>query len=90
MIPGAIAAEGNYRDLKMPVVIIAGKDDRLINIDDQSAQLHRDITQSIFHAIRGAGHMVHQTATKRVMAAIDEAAKPTTSQRSDQGRPLAA
>ena len=74
MIPGAFAARESYGDLKMPVVIIAGQDDRLIDIDDQSAQLHRDVTQSTFHPVGGAGHMVHQTATKRVMAAIDEAA----------------
>lgn len=75
MIPGALALRNGYGDLKMPVVIIAGQDDRLIDIDDQSAQLHRDVTQSTFHSVSGSGHMVHQTATKRVMAAIDEAAE---------------
>jgi pimeloyl-ACP methyl ester carboxylesterase len=74
MIPGAFALRNGYGDLKMPVVIIAGEEDRLINIDHQSAQLHREIPQSTFHSVAGAGHMVHQTATKRVMAAIDEAA----------------
>jgi pimeloyl-ACP methyl ester carboxylesterase len=74
MIPGAFAMREGYGGLKMPVVIIAGKDDRIIDIDDQSAQLHLDISQSTFHSVAGSGHMVHQTATKRVMAAIDEAA----------------
>jgi pimeloyl-ACP methyl ester carboxylesterase len=74
MIPGAFALRNGYGDLKMPVVIIAGQDDRLIDMDDQSAQLHREVTQSTFHSVSGSGHMVHQTATKRVMAAIDEAA----------------
>ena len=66
----------------MPVVIIAGQDDRLIDIDHQSAELHRDVAQSTFHSVAGAGHMVHQTATKRVMAAINEAA---TSHQSKSG-----
>src|SRR5215211_1564695 len=70
MIPGAFALREGYGNLKMPVVIIAGQKDRLIDIDDQSAQLHRDVTQSTFHPVAGAGHMVHQTATKRVMDAI--------------------
>ena len=74
MIPGAFDLREKYGSLKMPVVIIAGEDDRLIDIDDQSAQLHRDITQSTFREVAGAGHMVHQTATELVMAAIDEAA----------------
>ena len=90
MIPGAFALREGYGDLKMPVVIIAGEDDRLIDIDDQSAQLHRHIAHSTFHSVPGAGHMVHQTATKRVMAAIDEAAGATRSSASNHVRPLAA
>jgi pimeloyl-ACP methyl ester carboxylesterase len=74
MIPDAFAARGHYADLKMPIVIIAGEDDRLIAIDDQSARLHDDIVQSTLHRVPGAGHMVHQTATRSVMAAIDEVA----------------
>jgi hypothetical protein len=30
--------------------------------------------------VRGAGHMVHQTATNRVMSAIDEAMKRAEAQ----------
>jgi len=90
MIPGAFALREAYGDLKMPVVIIAGQDDRLINIDDQSAQLQRHVKQSTFHSVAGAGHMVHQTATKRVMDAIHEAAAHGRDLRSDPVRPLAA
>jgi len=74
MIPDAFAARGHYADLKIPIVIIAGEDDRLIAIDDQSARLHDDIAQSTLHRVPGVGHMVHQTATASVMAAIDEVA----------------
>ncbi len=90
MIPGALAARESYGSLKMPVVIIAGQDDRLIDTDDQSAQLHRSVKQSVFHSVAGAGHMVHQTATKQVLAAITEAGGTTRSSRSDQLPPLAA
>jgi pimeloyl-ACP methyl ester carboxylesterase len=77
MIPDAFAFQGDYSQLTMPVVIIAGTKDRLINIE-QSARLHGEIKQSIFHRVPGAGHMVHQTATESVMSAIDESvrAKP--------------
>jgi len=74
MIPDAFASQKDYAKLKMPVVIIAGEEDRLIDIHKQSARLHRDITQSTLHRIPGVGHMVHQTATTTVMVAIDEAA----------------
>jgi pimeloyl-ACP methyl ester carboxylesterase len=74
MIPDAFASQKDYAKLKMPVVIVAGEEDRLIDIHKQSARLHRDITQSTLHRIPGVGHMVHQTATTTVMVAIDEAA----------------
>jgi pimeloyl-ACP methyl ester carboxylesterase len=74
MVPDAFASQKHYAKLKIPVVIVAGEEDRLININTQSGRLHRDITQSTLHRIPGVGHMVHQTATIAVMVAIDEAA----------------
>ena len=82
MVPDAFASQKDYANLKMPVVIVAGEEDRLIDINKQSARVHGDITQSILHRIPGVGHMVHQTATIAVMAAIDEAAGASS------GRPL--
>ena len=75
MIPHALAASGHYPNLKMPVIILAGAQDRLVDTDDQSARLHADVAHSAFHRVPGVGHMVHQTVTSFVMAAINEAAK---------------
>jgi pimeloyl-ACP methyl ester carboxylesterase len=58
----------------MPVVIIAGEQDRLIDIDTQSARLHSEVSQSRFHRLPGNGHMIQQTATDQVMSAISEVA----------------
>ena len=74
MIPNAIASRGEYKNLKMPVIIIAGGDDRLIDTDRQSGRLHDEVRHSKMHRVPGTGHMVHQTATSAVMSAIDEAA----------------
>lgn len=74
MIPDAFKLRNQYADLKMPVVIIAGEQDRLIDIDTQSARLHSDISQSRFHRVAGNGHMIQQTATDQVMSAIREVA----------------
>ena len=73
MIPSAVAVSGQYASLTMPVVIVAGEEDRLIDIDAQSARLHREMTQSKFRRVANVGHMVHQSATAIVMATIDEA-----------------
>jgi pimeloyl-ACP methyl ester carboxylesterase len=72
MIPDAFKFRRQYTDLKMPVVIIAGDQDGLIDIDTQSARLHSDISQSRFHRLPGHGHMIQQTATDQVMSAISE------------------
>jgi pimeloyl-ACP methyl ester carboxylesterase len=74
MIPDAFYLRNQYADLKMPVVIIAGEQDRLIDVETQSARLHSDISQSRFRRVPGTGHMVHQTATDQVMSAINELA----------------
>jgi pimeloyl-ACP methyl ester carboxylesterase len=59
-----------YRLLQMPVAIVAGAEDRVIE-RSQSAHLHREIPHSTLRCIPGTEHMVHQTATPEVMEAID-------------------
>ncbi len=86
MVPDAALRSPRYRELKAPVIIIAGEEDRLVDIDDQSGRLHAEVPQSTLHRIAGSGHMVHQTATDAVMAAIDEAAEQ---KRSKVARPQA-
>jgi pimeloyl-ACP methyl ester carboxylesterase len=61
----------------MPTIIIAGEDDRVIDINEQSGRLHGEVQQSKLHRIPGAGHMIQQSATRDLMAAIDEAAAET-------------
>jgi pimeloyl-ACP methyl ester carboxylesterase len=73
MIPDAFKLRVQYANLKMPVVIIAGEEDKLIDVDTQSARLHSDIPQSSFHKFAENGHMIQQTATDKVMSAIREA-----------------
>lgn len=72
MIPAAFALHKDYAALTMPVAIIAGEDDKLVDTEKQSARLHGEIRHSTFRRIAGVGHMVHQSATEAVMAAIDE------------------
>jgi pimeloyl-ACP methyl ester carboxylesterase len=78
MVPDALMLRGQYADLKMPVVIIAGEQDRKVDIETQSAKLHSDISHSSFHRIGGNGHMIQQTATDEVMSAIREVASKAT------------
>jgi len=78
MVPAAFAASKTYSKLEMPAIIVAGEGDRLVDIE-QSARLHNEVKQSKFRRISGVGHMVQQSATSDLMAAIDEAApKPAS------------
>jgi hypothetical protein len=40
MIPTAFSSSKSYSDLKMPTIILAGEDNRLIDINEQSVKLH--------------------------------------------------
>jgi pimeloyl-ACP methyl ester carboxylesterase len=82
MIQSAHSLGKQYRLLQMPVAIVAGAKDRVIETE-QSVHLHRDIPHSTLRCIPGTGHMVHQTATREIMTAIDTAA-------AQNGRPVAA
>jgi pimeloyl-ACP methyl ester carboxylesterase len=79
MIPAAHSLQKAYRHLGMPVVIVAGVEDKFVE-SEQSANLHREIPQSTLKLIPDAGHMVHQTATTEIMSAIDMAASSETGQ----------
>lgn len=74
MIPGAASLLPRHGELTMPVMIVAGDGDRIVNTEVQSGQLHRDVPGSDLQRVRGAGHMVHHIAPQRVAAAIEQAA----------------
>jgi pimeloyl-ACP methyl ester carboxylesterase len=74
MIPAAGSLGNAYRQLKMPVIIVAGAEDRFIE-SEQSRKLHQEIADSILRSIPATGHMVHQTATAEILSAIDLAAE---------------
>jgi pimeloyl-ACP methyl ester carboxylesterase len=60
---------------RVPVIIIAGQEDQLVDTETQSARLHRELAGSVLCCVPRTGHIVHQTAAEAVMAAIDEAAE---------------
>jgi len=73
-IAWAASMKNQYRDVAVPVVIMAGTDDRYINTGWNSVRLHREMPGSELTLAPGAGHMVHHIVPEEVMAAIDAAA----------------
>jgi pimeloyl-ACP methyl ester carboxylesterase len=60
-------------ELAVPTVIIAGENDRMVRTRWQAERLHQRLPDTRLHVVRGAGHMVHHTATENVVQAIRQA-----------------
>ena len=60
---------------RVPVCIMAGGEDRIVDTGRQSARLHGVIGQSELRVLPGLGHMLHYFATDQVVRAIDAVAK---------------
>jgi len=58
-----------YGDLAMPVVIMAGRGDKVVG-NRQAKRLHAAIAGSALRFVEGAGHMVHHVASREVTEAI--------------------
>ena len=74
MVPAAAELEGRYRELRLPVCIMAGNDDRIVDTNHQSVRLHEVMSQSELRVLPGLGHMLHHFATDQVVGAIDDVA----------------
>ncbi|HEV7441281.1 MAG TPA: alpha/beta hydrolase [Steroidobacteraceae bacterium] len=75
MVPDAMVLQRQYSELRMPVAVVAGTGDKMVDVDAQSRRLHGEIRQSSLHLVENCGHMVHHTAPRRVMAALEEVAR---------------
>jgi pimeloyl-ACP methyl ester carboxylesterase len=82
MIPAAAELRHRYGELEMPVVIVAGTEDRIVDPGRQSGRLHRDLPRSEFIALPGGSHMVHHLAPDQMASAVDRAALRPAGRRS--------
>ena len=64
------ALSRRYRELGVPVCLIAGSDDRIVDTNQHSARLHSELGASSFHRVPGCGHMVHHAAPEEITGAI--------------------
>jgi pimeloyl-ACP methyl ester carboxylesterase len=76
MVPQAKASSERHQELRMPVAILAGAEDKVIDVEAHSARLHREIVGSTLAIVAGVGHMVHHTAIDEVVAAVDQFEMP--------------
>ncbi len=75
MIPGAAALIDRYRELTIPVAIMGGMGERIVDTESQSGRLHAELPQSTLHRVPEAGHMLHHIVPDEVVAVIQETAR---------------
>lgn len=74
-IPDTIKLSRRYKELQLPIVLVAGSEDRLVYRSNHSDRFHDEIRHSSYKVVEGVGHMVYHVAPERVMEAIDLAAE---------------
>ena len=74
MVSSAAALQVDYHRIKMPVIIIAGEDDEIVDTSMQSIRLLEDIPGSRLIVIPEMGHMLHHFEADQVADAIGQMA----------------
>lgn len=77
MIPAAWTESRRYGEIKMPLTIMAGADDGVVDPEDHSARLHRELPHSRLVIVPNCGHMVHYAAVDEIAAAVSTRARLT-------------
>lgn len=75
MTPVTIELQRHYRELELPVAIIAGGADQIADVGRQSQRLHDELPNSTLIVVPGMGHMIHHLAPERVVQAVEIASK---------------
>jgi pimeloyl-ACP methyl ester carboxylesterase len=76
MIPGALSLRGHYKNLTLPVAIIAGDGDKVV-FKRRSERLQATIPGSTLQIIKGAGHMVHHFASAQIAETVESMVTPS-------------
>jgi pimeloyl-ACP methyl ester carboxylesterase len=74
MVPAALALAKRYPELTVPVAIIAGTQDRVVDPGHNAERLHERVEGSALKLQPGVGHMTHYAHPEQVMEAIEEIA----------------
>jgi pimeloyl-ACP methyl ester carboxylesterase len=75
MIPAAAGLAGHYPELSIPVAIVAGLDDKIVDSDRQAGRLRAELPQSTLRKVPDAEHMIHHIVPEQVAAVILDVAR---------------
>jgi pimeloyl-ACP methyl ester carboxylesterase len=71
MVPAAMSLAKRYPELKVPAVVVAGTQDKIVDFGHNSERLNERLPDSELQLQPGVGHMTHYAHPEQVLAAID-------------------
>lgn len=71
MAPAAMVLARRYDELKLPVTLIAGTQDKLVSTSANSERLQRELREAELELEPGVGHMTNYADMERVLRAVD-------------------
>jgi pimeloyl-ACP methyl ester carboxylesterase len=71
MVPAALSMARRYAGMQVPATLIAGTDDRIVNLKANSARLHSELPYSELITVPKAGHMAHYFAQDQIVRALE-------------------
>jgi pimeloyl-ACP methyl ester carboxylesterase len=74
MMSAAASQSERYGELRLPVTIVAGAADVIVDPEAHSVRLHADLADSELAIVPGVGHMVHYEEGELVAAALMDTA----------------
>lgn len=73
-LEAAAALAQRYGELRMPVLLMAGENDRVIDPQSHTARLHKDVPHSELTLLPDVGHMVQHLAQNDIVHAVKDLA----------------
>jgi pimeloyl-ACP methyl ester carboxylesterase len=70
MMPQARSLSRRYSELRLPMTIIAGSDDKVVDVKSHSMRLHKELPHSQLLIVPRTGHMAHYTSQDAIVSAI--------------------
>jgi pimeloyl-ACP methyl ester carboxylesterase len=75
MVPAVFGMADRIRELTVPITIIAGTEDGIVDHDGHARWFHEQLPDSVLRLVPGAGHMVHYAVPDEVAEAIEAVAE---------------
>ena len=78
MVPAVFGMADRVRELTIPITIMAGTKDRIVDHEDHARWFHEQLPGSVLRLVPGAGHMVHYAVPDEVAEAVEAVSERKT------------